>query len=153
MKIRIVPLDASHLDAIARLEQECFSMPWSRDMLAEELYNDCAAYLVAEDEEEHVLGYAGLQVILDEGYITNVAVWPEYRREHIASQILDVFFNFARAHDLRFITLEVRPGNTAAIALYQKFGFAEMGRRKNYYQKPKEDALIMTKFFKEAETC
>lgn len=153
MKIRIVPMDASHLDAIARLEQECFSMPWSRDMLAEELYNDCAAYLVAEDEEEHVLGYAGLQVILDEGYITNVAVWPEYRREHIASQILDVFFNFARAHDLRFITLEVRPGNTAAIALYQKFGFAEMGRRKNYYQKPKEDALIMTKFFKEAETC
>lgn len=153
MKIRIVPMDASHLDAIAQLEQECFSMPWSRDMLAEELYNDCAAYLVAEDEEEHVLGYAGLQVILDEGYITNVAVWPEYRREHIASQILDVFFNFARAHDLCFITLEVRPGNTAAIALYQKFGFAEMGRRKNYYQKPKEDALIMTKFFKEAETC
>lgn len=153
MKIRIVPMDASHLDTIARLEQECFSMPWSRDMLAEELYNDCAAYLVAEDEEEHVLGYAGLQVILDEGYITNVAVWPEYRREHIASRILDVFFNFARAHDLRFITLEVRPGNTAAIALYQKLGFAEMGRRKNYYQKPKEDALIMTKFFKEAETC
>ena len=153
MKIRIVPMDASHLDAIARLEQECFSMPWSRDMLAEELYNDCAAYLVAEDEEEHVLGYAGLQVILDEGYITNVAVWPEYRREHIASQSLDVFFNFARAHDLRCLTLEVRPGNTAAIALYQKFGFAEMGRRKNYYQKPTEDALIMTKFFKEAETC
>ena len=107
MKIRIVPMDASHLDTIARLEQECFSMPWSRDMLAEELYNDCAAYLVAEDEEEHVLGYAGLQVILDEGYTTNVAVWPEYRREHIASQILDVFFNFARAHDLRFITYRI----------------------------------------------
>lgn len=153
MKIRIVPMDASHLDAIAAIEQACFSMPWSRDMLAEELYNDCAAYLVAEDETERVMGYAGLQVILDEGYITNVAVRPECRREHIASRILDVFFNFARAHDLQFITLEVRPGNAAAIALYQKFGFVEAGRRKNYYQKPKEDALIMTKFFKEAETC
>ena len=153
MKIKIVPVDASHLDAIARLEQACFSMPWSRDMLAEELYNDCAAYLVAEDEQENVVGYAGLQVILDEGYITNVAVQPECRRGHIASRLLDVFFNFAKAHDLRFISLEVRPGNGAAIALYEKLGFVEAGRRKNYYQKPKEDALILTKYFKEAETC
>ena len=153
MNIKIVPMDASHLDAIARIEQECFSLPWSRDMLAEELYNDCAAYLVAEDEQEQVTGYAGLQVVLDEGYITNVAVRPDCRRAHIASRLLQVYFDFAAAHALRFITLEVRPGNTAAIALYKKLGFEEAGRRKNYYQKPKEDALIMTKYFKEAEEC
>ena len=67
--------------------------------------------------------------------------------------LLKVFFDLALAHDLSFITLEVRPGNAAAIALYEKFGFVEVGRRKNYYEKPKEDALIMTKYFKEAEEC
>ncbi len=153
MGIRIVPMDASHLDAIAAIEKRCFSVPWSRNMLEEELYNDCAAYLVAEDETEKVVGYAGIQVVLDEGYITNVAVLPEQRRGHIASMLLKVFFDFALAHDLSFITLEVRPGNAAAIALYEKFGFVEVGRRKNYYEKPKEDALIMTKYFKEAEEC
>ena len=153
MGIRIVPMDASHLDAIAAIEKRCFSVPWSRNMLEEELYNDCAAYFVAEDETEKVVGYAGIQVVLDEGYITNVAVLPEQRRGHIASMLLKVFFDFALAHDLSFITLEVRPGNAAAIALYEKFGFVEVGRRKNYYEKPKEDALIMTKYFKEAEEC
>ena len=67
MNVRIVPMDASHLDALAQIEQECFSLPWSRAMLEEELYNDCAAFLVAEDEKGTVLGYAGLQVVLDEG--------------------------------------------------------------------------------------
>lgn len=153
MNIRIVPMDASHLDEIARLEQMCFSRPWSRDMLAEELYNDCAAYLVAVDEQNRVLGYAGIQVILDEGYITNVAVLPEYRREKVASALLRVFFDFAKAHDLWFISLEVRPSNGAAIALYDQFGFKEAGRRKNYYEDPKEDALIMTKYFKEGAPC
>lgn len=153
MSIKIVPMDASHLDGIAAIEKLCFSAPWSRSMLEEELYNDCAAYLVAEDEQETVVGYAGIQVVLDEGYITNVAVLPQQRREHIASTLLKVFFDFALAHDLSFITLEVRPSNTAAIALYEKFGFVEVGRRKNYYERPKEDALIMTKYFKEAEEC
>ena len=153
MKIKIVSMDASHLDGMAALEKMCFSAPWSRTMLEEELYNDCAAYIVAEDEKEQVAGYAGLQVILDEGYITNVVVDPARRREHIASQLLQVFFNFAEANHLRFITLEVRPSNTAAIALYEKFGFVEVGRRKNYYEKPKEDALLMTKYFEEAVTC
>ena len=153
MGIKIVPMDASHLDGIAAIEKMCFSMPWSRNMLEEELYNDCAAYLVAEDDKGVVLGYAGIQIILDEGYITNVAVLPELRRGHIASQLLKVFFDFAEANDLSFITLEVRPTNAAAIALYEKFGFAEVGRRKNYYEKPKEDALIMTKYFKEAGVC
>lgn len=153
MEIRIVPMDASHLDAIAAIEQECFSVPWSRGMLEEELYNDCAAYLVAEDAQENVLGYAGIQVVLDEGYITNVAVLPEFRRDQIASRLIKVFFDFALAHDLSFITLEVRPSNEAAIALYQKFGFREIARRKNYYDRPKEDAIIMTKYFKEAVEC
>jgi ribosomal-protein-alanine N-acetyltransferase len=122
-------------------------------MLEEELYNDCASYLVAEDAAGQVLGYAGVQVILDEGYITNVAVRPAARRSGIASSLLDVFVRFAAANALRFLTLEVRPSNADAIALYEKFGFTEAGRRKNYYEQPKEDALIMTRFFKEESEC
>lgn len=94
-----------------------------------------------------MLGYAGLQVVLDEGYIANVVVRPGYRRRHIAQQLLDVYLRFAQAHHLAFLTLEVRPSNKAAVALYRKYGFIEEGRRRNYYQKPKEDALIMTRRF------
>ena len=85
----------------------------------------------------------------DEGYITNVAVFPEQRRRGIAGQLLQVFLNFAEANRLAFLTLEVRPSNAAAIALYQGFGFQEAGRRKNYYDLPKEDALILTRRFDE----
>lgn len=148
MNINIVPMHADHLDDLARLEKICFSRPWSRKMLAEELENQCAAFLVAEDALTHaVVGYAGLLVVADEGYITNVAVFPEYRRQGIAAQIIQVFDNFARGNHLAFLTLEVRPSNTAAIALYQRFGFVEVGRRKNYYDLPKEDALILTKTY------
>ncbi|MBE6918512.1 MAG: ribosomal-protein-alanine N-acetyltransferase [Ruminococcaceae bacterium] len=146
--ICIVPMNADHLESIERLERICFSRPWNRRMLAEELENQCAAFLVAEDGESgEVLGYAGLLVVADEGYITNVAVFPEYRRCGIAAKILEVYLNFAKANQLAFVTLEVRPTNTAAIALYQRYGFEEVGRRKNYYDLPKEDALILTRYF------
>ena len=146
--IKIVPMNADHLESLERLERICFSRPWSRKMLAEELENQCAAFLVAEDAVTgDVLGYAGLLVAADEGYITNVAVFPEQRRRGIAGQLLQVFLNFAEANRLAFLTLEVRPSNAAAIALYQGFGFQEAGRRKNYYDLPKEDALILTRRF------
>ena len=150
-KIRIVPMNADHLDELERLERICFSRPWSKRMLGEELENQCAAFLVAEDEDGKVLGYAGLLVMMDEGYITNVAVFPEYRRMGVAAKIIEVYMNFAKANRLAFLTLEVRPSNGAAIALYQRFGFEEVGRRKNYYDLPKEDALILTRYFKEDE--
>ena len=115
--INIVPMTADHLDALEQLERTCFSRPWSRKMLAEELDNECAAFLVAEDAATgEAVGYAGLLVAADEGYITNVAV---------------------------------RPSNAAAIALYTRFGFREAGRRRNYYDLPREDALILTRTFGE----
>ena len=147
MHVRIVPMNADHLDEIAELEQVCFSTPWSRNMLAEELDNACSAFLVALDDGGHVAGYAGLQVILDEGYITNVAVQPEYRRQGVAGQLLAVFLSFAKGNHLAFLTLEVRASNYGAIALYGGLGFRSVGRRKNYYEHPKEDAIIMTKEF------
>ena len=78
-----------------------------------------------------------------------MAVFPQYRRRGAAGKLLDVFLRFARANQLAFLTLEVRPSNAAAIALYTRFGFREAGRRRNYYDLPKEDALILTRTFEE----
>ncbi len=142
----IVPMDRSHLKGVAELERLCFSTPWNEAMLEEELYNDTASFLVAEGPDGTVVGYAGLHVILDEGYIDNVAVRPDQRRQGIADRLLEVFCRFGAAH-LRFLTLEVRPSNTAAVALYEKHGFREAGRRRDYYDAPREDALLLTKEF------
>ena len=144
MHVRIVPMNADHLDEVAELERICFSVPWSRNMLAEELDNLLSAFLVALDDNDKVVGYAGVQIILDEGYITNVAVRPECRRQGIAAKLLQVFLDFAKANKLAFLTLEVRASNYDAIALYGSRGFRSVGRRKNYYEHPREDAIIMT---------
>ena len=149
-QVKIVPMAAEHLDRLEQLERMCFSRPWSKKMLAEELDNQCAAFLVAvEPETEKAVGYAGVLVVADEGYITNVAVDPSCRRQGVAAQLLQVFDNFAKGNNLAFLTLEGRPSNAAAIALYEGFGFREVGRRRNYYDLPKEDALILTKYYTE----
>ena len=147
MRVRIVPMTADHLDEVAELERVCFSVPWSRNMLAEELDNALSAFLVALDDEGKVVGYAGVQVILDEGYITNVAVRPDWRRRGVAAQLLKVFLDFAQGNKLAFLTLEVRESNHAAIILYGRHGFRSVGRRRNYYEHPREDAIIMTREF------
>lgn len=144
MKVQIVPMNGDHLDEVAELERVCFPDPWSRNMLKEELENDLAAFLVALDERGAVAGYAGLQVVLDEGNILNVAVRPDCRRRGVAGRLLQVFLNFAKGNQLSFLTLEVRASNYAAIALYGSRGFRGVGRRKNYYEHPREDAVIMT---------
>ncbi len=146
MNYTLVPMDRSHLAGVAELERLCFATPWSEAMLAEELYNDTASFIVAEGEDGSVLGYAGLHVILDEGYIDNVAVRPDCRRQGIADRLLDVFCRFGE-EKLAFLTLEVRPSNEAAVALYRKHGFQEAGRRRDYYEAPKEDALLLTRQF------
>ena len=150
MHVRIVPMTGDHLDEVAELERICFTTPWSRNMLVEELQNDCAAFLVALDDEDHVAGYAGLLVVLDEGYIDNVAVRPDCRRQGIGDRLLEVFCRFGQA-PLAFLTLEVRPSNAAAVALYEKHGFQEAGRRKDYYTDPTEDALLLTRTFSQGE--
>lgn len=149
MTYDIIPMTAEHLDQVAELEKLCFSDPWSRRMLSEHLENECAATLVAQGEDGTVLGYAGLLVVLDEGYITNVAVRSEYRRQGIAGELLGVFRRFAEGNKLAFLTLEVRESNAAARALYAKYGYQEVGVRKNYYEHPRENAIIMTLEFAE----
>lgn len=143
MNYTIVPMAAEHLPQLAQLERRCFSDPWSEDALREELFNDMASFLVAVGEDGQVLGYAGLHCVLDEGYIDNVAVAPEFRRQGVAGALLEVFLRFGRAH-LAFLTLEVRASNAPAIALYRKYGLRPVGRRRDYYTAPREDAILMT---------
>ena len=147
-----VPMTADHLDEVAELERICFTTPWSRNMLAEELDNYLSAFLVALDDNDKVAGYAGLQAVLDEGYITNVAVRPDCRKQGVAGKLLQVFLDFAQANHLAFLTLEVRASNYPAIALYGSRGFRGVGRRKNYYEHPREDAIIMTREFEQHGT-
>ena len=146
MYYEIVPMDRSHIPQILALEQACFSTPWTETMLTDALFDPQASFLVAEDEEGNVLGYAGLHVIVDEGYIDNIAVEPDARRHGVASALLDVYCRFGGAN-LAFLTLEVRSSNAPAIALYEKHGFQRVGLRPGYYQHPREDAVIMTREF------
>lgn len=143
-KIKVVSMTAAHVAELARLEQLCFSEPWSEAGLAAELNNETAFFRVAEDEGGKVLGYVGMHCVAGECYIDNVAVFPQARRRGTASALLADLVAWAKAKECAFVTLEVRPSNTGAIALYEKFGFAEAGRRRRFYRDPEEDGLILT---------
>ncbi len=147
MEFRIVNAGTRHLDALVELERSCFSIPWTRAQLMAELPDERHEFLVAEAGEE-VLGYVGMLFVLDEGYISNVAVAPDYRRQGVASALIRALLARAAERELSFVTLEVRESNAPAIALYEGFGFAPVGRRRNYYDAPKEDAILMTCFLK-----
>ena len=142
----IVPMAERHLAALAEIEKACFHAPWSESMLREELGK--GIFLVAERDGQAV-GYVGCQTVLDEGYITNVAVSPDARRQGIARALIAKLTDEARAARLAFVTLEVRASNAPAIALYEGAGFGRVGVRKNFYTAPTEDAVLMTQFLKE----
>lgn len=144
MRFRIVPMTPSHLPQVAALEKLCFPAdPWSEAIFRAALDDPATAVLLAENEDGAVLGYAVLYTVLDEGNLDNIAVAPEYRRQGIGEALLSAVVGFSREHLARLM-LEVRASNAPALALYRKFGFAEVGRRKNYYTAPREDAVLMT---------
>ena len=134
-----------HLAALAEIEKVCFHAPWSADMLREELGK--GLFLVAERDGVAV-GYVGCQTVLDEGYITNVAVSPDCRRQGVGRALIGTLVSHAGAQGLAFVTLEARTSNMPAIALYENAGFQKVGVRKNFYTAPVEDALLMTFFLK-----
>ena len=142
--IQILPMNESHVAQVAALEKLCFSMPWSENSIASELRNDLALWLVAVDEGS-VVGYVGSQTVFPETDMMNIAVLPERRREGIAEVLVDSLVVELKRIGSSSLTLEVRASNIPAISLYEKKGFHEAGRRKNYYRNPKEDALILRK--------
>ena len=149
--VSIVDTRSEHIEDILRIEQQCFSLPWTREQLTAQMTDSMHVFLAAEAENGRAVGYVGLMYVLDEGYISNVAVSPDRRREGIADMLLDELRARAEAAKLNFLTLEVRLGNVPAQSLYKKHGYIEVGRRKGYYSLPKEDAVLMTCFLSEEE--
>ena len=133
----------AQLPEIQKIEELCFSVPWTEAMLRTQLEPEGHVFLTAE-AAGRAAGYIGLMFVLDEGYISNIAVHPDWRRRGAADALLTGLETRARALKLRFLTLEVRESNAPAIALYEKHGFRPVGRRKHYYEKPVEDAILMT---------
>ena len=144
--MRIEPMTAAHLDGIAAIERECFAHPWTRDDLEAALDNQNSVFLAATENGE-VIGYIGAEVIIDEGYIYNVAVTEKRRGQGVGSALIEALVNYAKRSSLCFLTLEVRESNERARSLYGHFGFIKAGERKAYYTDPTENAVLMTKFF------
>ena len=129
---------------IANIENNSFSTPWSEKAIRESMDAGTIFYVACLNNK--IVGYMGLSKIVGEGYVTNIAVLPEYRRLGIGEKILGYVIDNTKA-ELEFISLEVRVSNIAAISLYEKFGFERTGLRKRFYTNPQEDAIIMTKYF------
>ncbi|MBR5261777.1 MAG: ribosomal protein S18-alanine N-acetyltransferase [Oscillospiraceae bacterium] len=143
MNYEIVPVTEEMLDMLEEIEKECFSEPWNRDALRWQMSGN-NIFLAAVQNGE-VMGYIGMMTVLDEGYIGNVAVTGKYRRMGVAKQLIRALEARCREMQMSFMTLEVRESNIPAISLYASFGFEEVGVRKNYYDKPRENAILMTR--------
>ena len=135
------PMQEKDLDTVAALEAAAFSRPWQRKDFADALMNPNYLYYVAE-EDETVIATAGLILSIDEADLTNVTTSEPCRGKGIAKTLLGHLMQAAKEQGIIAFTLEVRAGNAAAIALYEKLGFVCEGRRKNFYTAPVEDALI-----------
>ncbi|MBE6925500.1 MAG: ribosomal-protein-alanine N-acetyltransferase [Ruminococcaceae bacterium] len=137
-------MKTSHIPAVAQLEIENFSLPWSENALQSELSNPLSLWLVALDEDK-VVGYVGAQIVPDEADMMNLAVDGKYRRNGIGKALVQQLLKRLQERSVRSLTLEVRVSNLPAVSLYEALGFKTVGRRPNYYQKPKEDAFILRK--------
>ena len=132
------------LDSVTALEKENFSQPWSYNSFASAINSKDYEYITAVCEGD-VIGYAGMQVALDEAEITNIAVAKEYRQCGTGGKLIEGLVNMCKKRDVKYLHLEVRESNTSARKLYEKNGFTIDGIRKNFYQKPTEHAVLMTK--------
>ncbi len=139
--IRIERMNESHVRQVADMEKMIFSDAWSENSVRSELSNELSLWLVAVDGDT-VAGYIGSQTVLQEADMLNLAVRPEYRRQGLGHRLVEALIQQLDAYCL---TLEVRVSNLPAKSLYESMGFVQVGLRKNYYEKPKEDALILRK--------
>ena len=129
---------------IAEIERRCFATPWTEEQIKSS--DNSTVFFIAKVGEKAV-GYGGMYTVLDEGYVTNIGVLPEFRKQGIGAKIVNSLIDYSKEKSLAFLSLEVRTSNNPAISLYKSFGFSEIGVRKNFYSNPKEDALIMTRYF------
>ena len=148
LPIVIAPMGAEDLDRVLQIEVRSFTMPWTPEMFATQRdrleKGEVFVARAADGEPAGVIGYLCLWLAAGDAHIDNIAVDPACRRRGVAGRLVRFAMEWARRHGARLLTLEVRSTNHAAQALYRCFGFAVVGTRRNYYEKPREDALIMT---------
>lgn len=137
-------MDKSHVEAVADLEQQCFSDPWSIGSISTELKNPLSLWVVAMDGPV-LAGYVGSQSVMGWADMMNLAVAPAYRRKGVAEALFGELICRLKDNQVTCLTLEVRVSNAPAIGLYEKLGFLQVGRRPGYYHNPREDALILRK--------
>ncbi|MBF2051906.1 MAG: ribosomal protein S18-alanine N-acetyltransferase [Candidatus Sericytochromatia bacterium] len=142
LALTIEPMQQRHIAALQPLERLCFGKNWTPTDFGREMQNERYHYFVITDQQTPV-AYLGYWQILEEAHITSVGVHPDYRKQRLAQRLMCHMLADCQTRQINWITLEVKASNLEAQKLYEKFGFAVMGRRKNYYQADREDALIM----------
>lgn len=144
----IITLNNNYIDDLVFIENNCFTHPMSKTNLHESLNNDRYVFIGFVSDEK-IVGYGSVFIVSNEAYINNIAVLKDYRSQGIAKKIVNHLINICKDKNCDFITLEVRESNSPAISLYEKQGFEKITVRKNYYNEPIENAIIMTKYFGE----
>ncbi|MDZ4993949.1 ribosomal-protein-alanine N-acetyltransferase [Clostridium perfringens] len=141
---KIEPMNSSHVEGIFEVSKLSLPEAWNIESIEKELSNKLAKYLVALDGNK-VIGFVGMWIVFDEGDITNIAVHPDYRKQGVGNLLMDSLIALCKESNITSLTLEVRESNHPAQNLYKKHGFQEEGVRKNFYDNPKENAIIMWK--------
>lgn len=143
VKIQFRKMKASDIDAVKEIDKRSFPIPWPKDIYEEELTkNQYAQYFVATLDEK-IIGFCGSWMVIDEAQITNIAIDPDYRGKGYGQGLFQYVINYAVAHGIRHLSLEVRVSNLTAQRMYKKFGMQPGGIRKNYYSDNQEDALVL----------
>ena len=142
--IKISEMTKDDIESVVKIEEEAYGKHhWAKSSFYDEMANNLAKYYTAKTPSGELVGYAGTWHIIDEGHITTIAVKKEFLRNHIGEAIIQRIIDDCYKNGVKYLTLEVRVSNTAAIKLYEKYGFQSLGTRKGYYQDNNEDALIM----------
>ena len=142
--VTITRMNANDIDGVIKIEEASYGAHhWSKDSFLNEVNNELAKYYALYTSDGVLAGYAGCWHILEEAHITTIAISPEFRRRKYGEALLQRIINDCYKEKIKYITLEVRVSNEAAINLYSKYGFTSFGTRKGYYQNNNEDALIM----------
>ena len=140
-------MEEEDLRSVCAIEKLSFPSPWQETIFLGEIHNIPISYpyVMVHKNDQSVIGYVIYWKIREEVHINNIAVHPDFRRKGIARYVLREILDKVKKEGVRFVTLEVRPSNKAALSLYRKLGFQAFGVRENYYLKPREDALILGK--------
>lgn len=148
MEISYYEMSYDDIPDIAAMEMEYFSQPWSEASIGHYMDQGNTIFIVAKDpaHDMKICGYCAVMCILNESDLVSIAVHEDYRNMGIAREILDIAYDMARAKDVEMLHLEVRESNEAAISLYESEGFVRDGLRKDFYSKPRENALLYTKY-------